>query len=228
MKTILYAVTVTLACAALFGCPAAAADREWIDYKRLLEITRLDKFYAAPPGSRDKVRLLGTVQPNNAGIAAQDIVFTVVRGAQVKRITVDREGRFDPAIDPAWARDNPKVLTNMPAGEKARFSFAAEPIVPPGTRFGYAALMAGVRQSNALVKEQGGMMRFLMPTFSGIELRYPPGQAASALIVSARGEAVVAADAQGALRLKLDESLAAANAEVILSHAPQAADLIAE
>ena len=223
---LLYAMTFVGA--GLFAGQAAAVDREWIDYQRLLEITRLDKFYAAPAARRDKVRIFGTVKPNNAAIAPQDVVFTVVHGNDTKRITVDRYGRFDPLIDPAWAKDNPKVLTNMPAGEKAGFAFAAEPVVPAGTQFGYAALMAGVKQSNALIKEQAGMLRFLAPTFTGIELRYPRGQAATVRIGSARGESTIAADPRGILRIMLDENLVAANAQVSLSHLPQAYDFIVD
>lgn len=211
-------------CANLCALQATAADREWTDYQRLLEATRLDKFYGTPAARRDKVRMFGTVKPNNAAIPAEDVVFTVVHKDGTKRITVDRQGRFDPLIDPAWVKDNPKVLTNMPAGEKAQFAFAIEPVVPAGTQFGYAALMAGVRQSNVLLKEQAGMMRFFLPNFTGIEIRFARGQAASARI----GSAVVAADARGVLRLELDERLIAANAQVSLSHVPQAYDFIVD
>lgn len=220
--------TTALLLASLCAAPAAAADREWIDYHRLLEITRLDKFYSVPVARRDKVRMFGTVKPNNAAIAANDVVFTVVHQGGMRRITVDRDGRFDPWIDPAWARDNPKVLTSLPAGEKAQFAFAIEPVVPAGTQFGYTALMAGVRQSNALLKEQAGMMRFFVPSITGIELRFARGQAATARIVSARGESVVAADDRGLLRLELDERHVASNAQVSLSHLPQSYDFIGD
>ena len=49
----------------LLSGTSMGADRKWITYDRLLEITRLDKFYAAPLAERDKVRILGTVKPNN-------------------------------------------------------------------------------------------------------------------------------------------------------------------
>jgi len=213
---------------ALLSATAAAADREWITYARLLEITRLDRFYAAPPAERDKVRLLGTVKPNNPAIAPGSLVFTVVRGSEKKRIAVNPDGSFDPAVDPAWISDNPRVLTSMPEGEKAGFSFAAVPVLPAGTRFDYASLMASVRQSNALVKSQGGLLRFMMPTFVGITLLYPVGQAASATIHAAQGEHTVSADAKGVLRLPLDEALLTSGAQVTLSQRPQAADFLVD
>jgi len=212
----------------LLSATAAATDREWITYARLLEITRLDRFHAAPPAERDKVRLLGTVKPNNPAIAPSSLVFTVVRGNEKKRIAVNPDGSFDPAIDPAWVKDNPRVLTSMPEGEKAGFSFVALPVLPAGTRFDYASLMAGVRQGNALVKSQGGLLRFMMPTFVGIMLFYPAGQAASATIHGPQGERIVSTDANGVLRLPLDEALWKSGAQVTLSQRPQAADFLVD
>jgi hypothetical protein len=212
----------------LLSATAAGADREWITYARLLEITRLDRFQAVPPAERDKVRIVGMVTPKNPAIAPGSLVFTVVRGNERKRIPVNPDGSFDPAIDPAWIRDNPQVLTSMPEGEKAGFSFAALPVLPPGTRFDYAALMASVRQSNALVKSHAGWLRFMMPTFAGLSLVYPAGQAASATIHTAQGQHTVSADAQGVLRLPLDEALMRSHAQVSLSQRPQSADFLVD
>ncbi|GGE92922.1 hypothetical protein [Massilia psychrophila] len=88
-----------------------------------MKITSLDKFYAVPAMQRDKLRVLGTEKPNNPAIAPSDIAFTVIHGDERKPIVVSAEGTFDPVIDAQWAKDNPKVLTNMPDGEKADFSF---------------------------------------------------------------------------------------------------------
>ncbi|MBI3283243.1 MAG: DUF2987 domain-containing protein [Burkholderiales bacterium] len=222
------AATAATATAVTGATGATGADRDWVDYKHLLEITRLDKFYAAPVALRDKVRMYGTVKPNNAGIAPAGIVFTVVHGAERKRISVSADGTFDPAIDPAWAKDNPKVLTNMPEGEKAGFSFGAAPLVPAGLQFDYQSLMGSVPQGNALIKAQAGIMRFMMPTFVGLALHYPRGEAATAHIQSRQGEKTISADANGVLRLMFEESLLAANAQVTLSQRPQSFDLIAD
>ena len=222
---------LTLILAGLLALPAALAapaDREWIDYNRLLEITRLEKFYAAPPALRDKVRVYGMMTPKNKTIAPSDVVFTIVHGNERKRIVIDADGKFDPAIDPAWAKANPKVLTNMPDGEKAGFAFAVAPVVPAGLQLDYAGLMASVQQGNALMKSQGGMMRFMLPTFVGIGMHYPRGQAATARIKSALGEKTVSTDANGQLRLPFDPALLGANAQVTLSQRPQSFDLIAE
>lgn len=212
----------------LLSAPALGADREWVSYARLLEMTRLERFYAAPPAERDKVRMLGTVKPNNPAIAPGSLVFTVVRGGDTKRIPVNADGSFDPAIDPGWARDNPRVLTSMPEGEKAGFSFVALPVLPSGTQFDYATLMTSVRQSNALMKAHGGLMRFMLPTFVGVSLHYPAGKTASATIRSSQGERIVSTDAGGVLRLPVDEGLLKGRAQVTLSQLPQSADFMVD
>lgn len=206
----------------------AADDRAWVNYQRLLEITRLDKYYATPPAQRDKVRMYGTFKPNNAAIATAEVVFTVVHGTERKRIAVAADGSFDPAIDPAWARSNPQVLTNLPDGEKGGFGFGMAPIVPAGLQFDYTELMGSVPQSNALIKAQAGLMRFMMPTFVGLSMQFPRGEAASARILSRQGGTTIAADGNGVLRLTLDEALLAENPRVTLSQRPHSFDLIAD
>lgn len=221
MKISLY---LGICAAAFMAATAQAADRSWIDYSTLLDITHLDRLYAAPATQRDKLRLLGHMKPHNKQILASEVVLTVVHGAEKKRIQVNPDGSFDPLFNPAWSKDNPQVLTNMPAGEKAGFSFMIVPLLPAGLQFDYATLMASVGQSNALIKSQAGLMRFLFPRFSGLALHF--GKPASVQITSKDGVKTYNADASGALLLPLDEAMLKANAQVALSERPQTVDFI--
>lgn len=221
MKTSLY---LSLCAAAFMGATAQAAERSWIDYNTLLDITHLDRLYAAPAAQRDKLRLLGHMKPHNKKIPAADVVLTVVHGAEKKQIQISPDGSFDPLFNPAWSKDNPQVLTNMPAGEKAGFSFMIMPLLPAGLQFDYATLMASVEQSNALIKSQAGMLRFLFPRFSGLALQF--AKPASVQISSKDGVKIYKPDASGALLLPLDEAMLKANAQVALSERPQTADFI--
>jgi len=225
MKTLLIMI---LGGAALLSTGARAADRDWTSYNDLLHITRLDKFYAAPAMQRDKVRVLGTMTPKNPAIAPSSIVFTVIHGEEKKRVEVGADGTFDPAIDAQWAKDNPRVITNMPPGEKAGFSFALVPLVPPGLQLDYAMLMASVQQSNALIRSQAGLLRFMLPTFTGIQMQYRSGQVTSVRISSDQGERTLSTDATGLLRLPLDEVLLRSNSQVTLQQRPQSFDFIAD
>ena len=154
----------------------------------IIPVHYANKFYAAPAMQRDKLRVLETMKPNNPAITPSDLAFTVIHGDEKKRIAVNAEGTFGPVIDAQWAKDNPKVLTNMPGGKKAGFSFSIMPVVPAGPQLDYAELVASVKQSDALIKSQAGMMCFLMPTFAGIQMQFPRGHAATARITSGQGE----------------------------------------
>lgn len=220
MKT---SLRLSVAVAVLMSATAHAADRDWIDYSTLLDITHLDRLYAAPLAQRDKLRLFGMMKPHNTQIPAADVVLTVLHGRDKKRIPVNPDGSFDPLLDPAWLKDNPQVLTSMPPGEKAGFSFMITPIMPAGLQFDYATLMAGVGQSNALVKSQAGMLRFLFPRFSGLALHF--AKPARVQITSKDGVKTYNSDASGALLLPLDEAMLKASAQVAWSERPQTADL---
>lgn len=217
-----------LLCMAMLGAAltgsACAADRPWTDYNRLLEITHLNKFYAAPAAQRDKVIMLGTMTPKNKAIVPSDVVFTIVSGDERKRIHVSADGSFDVPANPAWLKANPMVLTSMPEGEKAGFSFRLLPVLPDQLQSDYATLMGGVKQSNALVKSQAGMLRFLFPTFVGLTLRFPKSSLATLSIGGRR----LAVDADGTLRLPLDDALLSENARVVLSERPVSADFLVD
>ena len=213
---------ICLAAFAMVTASAAPVDRPWTHYNKLLELVRMDKFYAAPPAERDKVVMHGVVHPDDPAMAEQDVVFTIVSGTERQRISVNAKGEFIVPFNPAWIKSDPEVLTTIPAGQKAKFGFNAVPAMPENTRLDYASLMAGVPQVNALIKSQAGMLRFMMPTLVGITLQFPKASRATVLLGTTR----VAADANGLVKLHLDKALLAANVPVVLSEMPVSTDFI--
>ena len=201
---------------------AAPVDRPWTHYNKLLEIVKMDKFYAAPPAQRDKVVMLGVVHPEDPAMAEKDVVFTIVNGAERQRIQVNAKGEFIVPFNPAWVKSDPEVLTTVPAGQKAKFGFNAVPAMPQSTQLDYNSLMGGVPQVNALIKSQAGMLRFMMPTLIGITLKFPKEAHASVVLGTTR----IAADANGLVKLRLDKALMAANVPVTLSELPVSTDFL--
>lgn len=212
---------------ALLAGPASAAgpgvDRPWTHYNTLLEMLKLDKFYAAPPALRDKVVMQGIIHPDDPTIAPKDVVLTIVNGADRERIAINADGSFEVPFNPAWVKTNPEVLTTIPAGQKSKFGFQILPVVPKRVQLDYASLMAAVPQANALIKSQAGMLRFLMPTMVGITLKFPKESHASVSVGSGKS---VDADANGVVKLKLDKALLTANVPVTLSELPASADFM--
>ncbi|WP_332877724.1 DUF2987 domain-containing protein [Massilia sp. S19_KUP03_FR1] len=215
-------LSICLTAFAMNLASAAPVDRPWTHYNKLLELVRMDKFYAAPLAQRDKVVMLGVVHPDDPAMAEKDVVFTIVNGADRVRIQVSANGEFEVPFNPAWVKSDPEVLTTVPAGQKAKFTFNAVPVMPQRTQFDYASLMGGVAQVNALIKAQAGMLRFLMPDLVGVKLQFRKESHATVVLGATR----IAADANGLVKLRLDKSLLAANVPVTLSEIPASTDFL--
>lgn len=215
-------------CSATFITSAFSApiDRPWTHYNDLLALIKLDKFYSAPLAQRDKVIMRGVVHPNNPAFAEKDVVFTIVNGSEHERIQVSQGGDFDVPFKAEWVKSNPEVLTTVPEGQKAKFSFRASPVMPQGTHTDYANLMGGVPQVNALIKSQAGMLRFMMPTITGVTVKFPKGSHSTILLATAGGVIRMTADASGLVKLQLNQALLAANVPVTLSKTPIDTDFI--
>jgi hypothetical protein len=215
-------LTVLAAIFASTAVTAAPVDRPWTHYNALLEILKMDRFYAVPPAQRDKVIMQGVIKPNDPTIAPKDVVLTIVNGEERKRIQVAADGAFDVPFNPAWVKSDPEVWTTIPAGQKSKFGFRAIPAMPQTLQFDYASLMGSVPQVNAIIKSQAGMLRFMMPTLVGVTLQFPKASHATVLLGTTR----IAADANGLVKLPLDKALLAANVPVVLSERPVSTDFI--
>lgn len=206
--------------------PALAQDRELTTYNELLQITKLDKIYAMPLHERDLVQVQGSLVPNNKSIKPQEVVLTVVTGAEKIRLPVNADGSFDLVPDAKLIKSNPMVLTSLPAGEKSGFSFVARPLLGEGLRFQYANLMGSVKQMNSLMKANSGMMSFFVPKFIGVELQFSKPAQQVVQILSKSGTKNLPADSKGALQLKIDEALLLENPQIVLSERPQSVDFV--
>jgi hypothetical protein len=195
-------------------------------YNALLEIIKLDRFYAAPQDQRDKVVMQGMLHPNDPAIASKDVTLTIVNGAERKRIQVNADGSFDLPFSAELVKADPDILTTVPAGQKAKLGFQVLPLLPRQTQLSYASLMGSVPQVNALIKSQAGVMRFLMPTMVGIRLAFPKESHATLTINAVSGVKLLAADANGVVKVPFDRALFAANAPVTLSELPASGEFI--
>ena len=57
---------------------SAAGEREWIPYRKLVDTTKADKFYALPATERDKVILYARLIPVNKAIAPGEVKLVVL------------------------------------------------------------------------------------------------------------------------------------------------------
>lgn len=200
--------------------PAWAEDREWIPYKKLMETVYADKFYATPVNQRDKVKLQLKLRPKNPAVSPTSVILTLVHENGRQRIPIAADGEMDLPFNPAWMNDNTKILTSLSKEEKAGPTAVFASRMPEGLQWNYVALMASVRQWNDLVKTNAGVLRFLAPKFTGIELQFSKPSQQTLTVMSKEGARVFAADAKGQLKIRLDDALMKDNPQIVLSERP--------
>lgn len=201
---------------------AHADEREWMSYKNVVEKMRLDKFYAIPAAERDKLALFVTVMPENKALKPADVHLTLVDGAERQALPLSPDYRIAVVPNPKWMADDARIMTNLPKGEKSSVGWDLVTTLPDGQQWNYAALMAGVPQSNAAIKKMAGAMSLFAPTIKVLVLRFnKPAQ------VTIAGK-LYSSDAKNEVRLKTDAGLVKDNPLVVASERPFEADLDTE
>jgi hypothetical protein len=150
---------LALAAMNFYALPARADDREWVSYKKLVEITYLDKFYRTDPGQRDQLRMLIQVMPDNKTISPSNVVLTVVHGGVKDKLPLNADGVMEFEPNPEWIKQDAMIYTNLPKSEKSAVVPIFASKTPQSLQLNYAELMASVPQWNSLIKEQAGVLR---------------------------------------------------------------------
>jgi len=211
-----------LALASMTFCsiPARAEDREWVSYKKFLETTHLDKFYRAEPSQRDQLRLLIQLTPENKAILPASVVLTVIHGGVKDKLPLNADGVMELEPNPEWIQQDAIIYTNLPKGEKSGVGAIFASKTPQSLQLNYAELMASVPQWNALIKEQAGILRFMLPKFNAVHLHFAKSAQPSLQIVAKDGTKTYIADSKGELILQLNEALMKMNPQILLSEKP--------
>ncbi len=224
MKTILCVIALLLN----VSQQARAAERDWLSYNELREHTYLAKFYAVPPGQRDKLRMRAQLVPRNKAFKPADVTLTIAATDGPQLLRIDADGSFDLPENPLWIKQNPMVLTSLPAGEKSALGFSVSAVIPPGNRISYSALMAGVAQANHLVGQLAGMLSVFAPKFDGVELHFAKPAGQTLQLLNQTGPQLFTVGSSGVLKLKQDVALLKEDPQVLLSERPVFAELSTE
>jgi hypothetical protein len=142
----------------LLALPGHAAEREWIPYRKLVDVIKLDKFSALPPAERDKVVLYAKLVPVNKAISPLDAGLVVVDGANRTPMPLDAGGRAHMVLDPQWLAHDAQIWTSLPKGEKVRMGFDLGAVLPESTQWRYAAVMGALPQTNAAIGKVAGAL----------------------------------------------------------------------
>ena len=205
---------------------AAAQEREWVPYKKLVETVRLDKFYALPAAERDKLQLYARLNPVNKAIKPADVRLTIVDGATRQPIPLDARGLALVVPNPRWLANDAKIWTSLPAGEKMSIGFDLGAVLPEATQWHYASVMGSVPQANAAVGKVAGAMSMFVPKMTSVIFKFD--KPAQLTIKTRAGDRRYATDPKHQLRLNVDETLLKENPLVALSERPLGAEVDAK
>jgi hypothetical protein len=202
---------------------AAATEREWIPYQKLVDTVKADKFYALPAAERDKVILYARLIPVNKTIAPGEVKLVVVDGASRTPLPLDAAGRGRIVPNQQWLANDARIWTSLPASEKSSVSFDIGAVLPEAPQWNYATVMGSVPQANAAIGKVAGALSMFVPTMKSVIFKFDkPAQ----MTIKARdGERRYATDAKHQVRLKLDKDLLKENPQVALSERPFEAEI---
>jgi hypothetical protein len=205
---------------------SAAGEREWLPYRKLVDTVKADKFYALPPGERDKVILYARLIPVNKAIAPPDAKLFVVDGGARTPLPLDAAGRTRLVPNQQWLANDAKIWTSLPTGEKMSLSFDIGAVLPEAAQWNYASVMGSVPQANAAIGKVAGALSMFVPTMKSVIFKFD--KPAQMTIKTRAGEKRYASDARHQLRLKLDKDLLQENPLVALSERPFEAEIDSE
>ncbi len=208
------------------ACAAHAEEREWTTYKKFVESTRLDRFYALPASERDKLDFYLTVAPSNKKLKAADMNLTVVHGSARTALPLDDKSQLRMAPNPQWLAEDAKIMTTQAKGEKISVIYNLNAVVPEGTQWPYNKLMGSIAQGNAAISKVAGAFSMFAPTVKSVLLTFDkPSQLT---IQSMSGTKRLLSDAKNKIRLSPEAALLKENPLVEMSARPLEAELDTE
>ncbi len=207
----------------LLSLAAHASEREWVPYKKFIEETRLDKYYAIPAAERDKINLFLSVKPKNKAYKPEDVVLTVVSGSERHPLpALTPEYRLSLIPNSQWLNDDTRIMTSLPKDEKSSMGYDMTTPLPAGTQWNYTPVMSSVEQANRAVKKMAGAFSMFAPSIKVVVFKFAkPAQLKVA-------STVYNTDAKHQIRLKPESAWLKENPLIVASERPLEAELDTE
>jgi hypothetical protein len=194
----------------------SVALRLWAPYQKLLENLHLANFIALPESERSRITPLLRLTPAKGPPRAITLVIRA-KGGDIPLEPL-RDGTILLPLRAALLAENPAVLTSLPEGVKAKVALDLRPSLPEGTAFDYADLFEAVTQANRYIRAEAGFFKFMAPSMKGLVLHFAEQQTMEV------GETVLRSEADGTLKLLLDDGLLKSNPQVRLATRPSSVD----
>ncbi len=153
----------------------------------------------------------------------EDLRMIVAAAGGDIEVPIAPNGRLDFPLNDELLEENPPVRVNAPEGQLS-IDLSFDISAPPARRFPYALLAEITDEYDRFIKLQGLMARMAAPKPLGLEVRFPPGEPASATVLG-NDATVIEADGDGRLVIPSERRWRAAGTEVELSRMPESLGL---
>lgn len=212
-----FAVLVTVLGALALAAAAAHGSDAFRDipYHKLHEVITAVK----PLDDARFIVMKHTVRVSGEDMTIEDLRMIIGASSGDMEVEIRPDGGIDFPISDALLEEDPPVRVNAPAGGLS-LSLTINISAPPARRFSYGLLTEMSDEYDQMIRRQGLMARMAAPKPSGLEIRFPPGEPATA-VVSGRQEATFEADDDGRLRIPSRKRWHSENPEVRLSRDPE-------
>jgi hypothetical protein len=164
------------------------------------------------------------IDPEDKSVQPKDIRLTVAKSGTVEEISIDEKGRFELVPDPELVAANPPIQINRPKGEKVHVSVSLFAKIPAGDRTPYIDWMTALDQGNRAIREQAGMLRFLVPTLRSLTIRFSDGPQ-TVRIDGGQQPKTYATDSANTVHLRRDPALEKPGVVLVLSARPTEVEL---
>ena len=207
-------LAILVVAAALTSSATAADELGQIPYATLHKaISRAQQ--VKHPKLRALVRVKSKANPANS----DKITMTIqAKGGRIDvPVSSDGEIRNFP-ISPELLKENPTVLTNQPKGT-SELQVQLEALVPDTLTYSYRELAALLDDANVEVKKQAGVLSIMVPRAKALTFQFRDGGKRT-LTIQGKQPQVLTTDAEGAIRLEIDKTVAAQDPQVVSSEKP--------
>jgi hypothetical protein len=208
-----------VACAGLAAQAHAAFDRPWMKYSEIAEL--FEKFDSVDPERRANLVFRVKAAAMNDSLQPADIALTLDSKKGRTALPLDAKGVISFPVDASLRDEDPMIRIATPTLTKVALIIDVLIKLPPQTTsFKYADAMTLVKHAGEGMRKHAGIWALFMPKPDGLEFEFAPGQQATAQTIPAAPERVWNTNAEGKLVIPLNDELAKANPQIVLSALP--------
>lgn len=166
-----------------------------------------------------KVRAVVTLESKTGAAKQKPVAMAIQAKNGPIHVAVSEDGEIrNFPISAELLKENPMVQSNQPKGS-SQLRVGLEAVLPDRLSYSYRELAQLLDDANAEMKKQAGMLSVMMPRAKALSFEFG-GSGKQTVTIKRAEPQVLNADANGAVRLEIDKTLAAEDPQVVVSEKP--------